>query len=74
MLQDFLTSIFESHQLTGSEHIHITTLLFILGMISAVVWSCIALSIVIRHFVIFVIRISAHNDKEAGIETVRKKL
>lgn len=73
MLQDFLTTIFDPHQLTGSEHIHITTLLFILGMISAVVWSCIALSIVIRHFVILVIRISEHSYKTPTAETARKK-
>ena len=61
MLLEFLSSVFDFNQFTGLEHVRITTLLTILGLISIGIWIIIALSIVVRHLATFALRSFAHN-------------
>lgn len=67
MVQDFLTTVFNPNQFTGSEHVYITALLSVLGVISGVVWICIGMSMVIRHLIILALRTSAHGHQPAGL-------
>lgn len=64
MLLEFLSSVFDFNQFTGFEHVRITTLLTILGLISIGVWIVIALSIVVRHLATFALRTFTHGHHQ----------
>lgn len=70
MLPEFLSTIFDFNQFTGFEHVRITTLLTILGLISIGIWIIIVVSLVVRHLATFILRSfsysHSHIPKAAG--------
>lgn len=56
MLPDFLSTVFDFNQFTGFEHVRVTTLLAILGLISIGIWIVIAASLAVRHLATFALR------------------
>jgi hypothetical protein len=70
MLPEFLSTIFDFNQFTGFEHVRITTLLAVLGLISIGIWIIIAVSLVVRHLATFILRSfsysHSHTPKVAG--------
>ncbi|MDT4870216.1 hypothetical protein FQZ97_1052830 [compost metagenome] len=63
MSPDFLSAIFDFNQFTGFEHVRITTLLTILGLISIGIWIIIAASLVVRHLATFVLRTFSYSHR-----------
>jgi len=70
MLPEFLSTIFDFNQFTGFEHVRVTTLLTVLGLISIGIWIIIVVSLVVRHLATFVMRAFSyshpHISKVAG--------
>jgi len=61
MLPEFLSTIFDFNQFTGLEHVRVTTLLAVLGLISVGIWITIVASLVVRHLATFVLRFFSYS-------------
>ncbi len=72
MLLEFLSTIFDFNQFTGFEHVRVTTLLTILGLVSIAVWAVIALSIVVRHLATFVLQAFTHRHRLQTTKNIGK--
>lgn len=73
-MRDFLSTVFELPQLATSEYIQLTTLLVVLGLLSAVVWVSVIASLTVRHLVITSLRISMRIRRRQILNSINKVL
>lgn len=73
-MRDFLSTFFELPQLATSEYTQATTLLIILGLLSAVVWISALTSLTVRHLVITSLRISMRIRRRQILSSLGKNL